>query len=512
MKSQNLKFKIGTFLAFTLLLAMFLVSLVWGMFLKKNVVDSEVARLENILDIVAENIRSGVAGKDADLFSTAVDILRHKRIQCFSLMTEDGLSMNEENAGCLPEKLLADVVNEILEKKTGITRYQGTSWALFTFSHKEVFVGKPLLDVNGQIVGVGVVGARLAPLYAKMRQNSQVVFFYIIINTIIFTGLGLLRMMQIVMKPIERLIALSKQYTPSSPNFFQDDTNNEFANLTHSLNNLFSRIREDNEKLRKTVALLESANRELERNKNEMVRTEKLAAIGRLSAGLAHEIGNPLGIIIGYVDLLKRNDLSGEERETFSQNSQFELDRIKTLIRQLLDFSRSESLPAQFVSVNDLVRRTIDFVVMEKTFSHYNIIRHLDAEKDMLRTHADSLRQVLLNCLLNAGDSLAEQTGSAGEIVIRTTNTIDNATGNLLQISIKDNGTGIADQHLKNVFDPFFTTKESGQGTGLGLFVCHTIIERLGGSLALHNNPSGEQGVEVVITLPLDDALPACNV
>ena len=503
MKSKSLKLKIGTFLAITLLLAMFLVSLVWGMFLKKNIVDSEIVRLENILDLVAENLKNGVAGNDVDFFSVAVDILKQKRIQCFSLLNEDGISISEENTACLPEKLLADVENEILAKKAGITRYQGTSWALFTFSHKEVFVGKPLRDVNGQIVGVGVVGATLAPLYAKMRKNSQVVFFYIVINTIIFTGLGWLRMMQIVMKPIERLITLSKQYTPSSSNFFQDDTNNEFANLTHSLNNLFSRIREDNEKLRKTVALLESANRELERNKNEMVRTEKLAAIGRLSAGLAHEIGNPLGIIIGYVDLLKRNDLSGEERETFSQNSQFELDRIKTLIRQLLDFSRSETLPPQPISINDLVGRTIDFVVMEKSFSHYNITRHLDAKKDMLNTHADSLRQVLLNCLLNAADSLAEKTGSSGEIIVCTTNTIDEAKGNLLLISIKDNGAGIADQHLKNVFDPFFTTKESGQGTGLGLFVCHIIMERLGGSIALHNNSNEERGVEVVITLPL---------
>ncbi len=365
-----------------------------------------------------------------------------------------------------------------------------------------MFVGKSLFDVNGNISGVVIVGSSLEPLYGKIREESKVVLFYLIINTIIFAGIGLLRMMQIVMKPIERFIVLSDQYTPSSPNFFQEDTNNEFANLSHSLNNLFSRIREDNEKVRKTIALLQLSNLELERNKKEMVRTEKLAAIGRLSAGLAHEIGNPLSIILGYVDLLGLDDLSSEERKTFSKNSQLELDRIKTLIRQLLDFARMENQPEQHISVNDLVKEVIGFIGMEKSFTHCNIILQLDAGRDMVNTHADSLRQILLNCLLNAVDSLEGLKGN-GKVIVSTANSADDATSDMLYISIKDNGTGIALEHLDNVFDPFFTTKEPGQGTGLGLFVCHTIIERLGGSIVIGNNPVGENGSEVVITLPL---------
>jgi signal transduction histidine kinase len=233
-----------------------------------------------------------------------------------------------------------------------------------------------------------------------------------------------------------------------------------------------------------------------------MVRTEKLAAIGRLSAGLAHEIGNPLSIVLGYVDLLRRADLSTEEREVFSKNSQLELDRIKTLIRQLLDFSRSDNLQEHRISVNDLIKQVIGFVGMEKSFARCNIIQQLDAGRDMVIANADSLRQVLLNCLLNAVDSLAGGEGS-GEIVVCTRNSEEELMGGSLFISLKDNGKGIAAEHLENVFDPFFTTKEPGKGTGLGLFVCHTIIERLGGSITIGNNPYGEKGSEVVITLPL---------
>ncbi len=504
MKTKSLKSQIGIFLAIILFLAMFLVSLVWGMFLKKDLVENEVARLEDSLNNIQEIVLSGVQRRDANLLTKSSALLKNSGIHCFSLKLEDGRSVIEDSCGCFPGGLLAEIERETSKKKTRTIAYHGTSWAVFTFSHKQVFVGKSLFDVNGNISGVAVVGSSLEPLYAKIREQSKVVLFYIIINTLIFAGIGLLRMMQIVMKPIERLIMLSKQYTPGNPNFFQVDNNNEFANLSNSLNNLFSRIREDNDKLRKTVALLESANMELQRNKNEMVRSEKLAAIGRLSAGLAHEIGNPLSIILGYVDLLRRADLSTEEREIFSNNSQLELDRIKTLIRQLLDFSRSDNLQEHRISVNDLIKQVIGFVGIEKSFDRCNIVQQLDAERDMVITHADSLRQVLLNCLLNAVDSLAGGEGS-GEIVVCTRNSEEGATGCSLAISIRDNGTGIADEHLENVFDPFFTTKEPGQGTGLGLFVCHTIIERLGGSITIGNNPGGEKGSEVVITLPLSE-------
>lgn len=506
MKTKSLKPQIATFLAIILFLAMLLISLVWGMFLKKNMVEKEIIRLEDALDTVQENAGKSVHPSDAKQVSAAAELLKTKGIQCIFLKMEGGQAVREDGIDCFPDALLAEIESETIKKKQRTIAYHGTSWAVFTFSHRQVLVGKPLFDTQGGVSGVVIVGSSLEPLYAKIREQSKVVLFYLIINTIIFAGIGLLRMMQIVMKPIERFIMLSKQYTPSSPNFFLEDTNNEFANLSNSLNNLFSRIREDNEKLRKTVALLESANLQLERNKDEMVRTEKLAAIGRLSAGLAHEIGNPLSIILGYVDLLRRADLGGEERETFSANAQLELDRIKNLIRQLLDFARVENLPEQCISVHDLINQVTIFVAMEKSFAHCNIIQQLDAERDTVTTHVDSLRQVLLNCLLNAADSLQGSLNSR-EIIISTTN-VDKGVGHdLLHMSIKDNGTGIAVVHLENVFDPFFTTKEPGQGTGLGLFVCHTIIEKLGGSITIHNNPGGEKGVEVVITLPLKNDL-----
>ncbi len=510
MKTKSLKSQLGTFLVIIIFLAMFLVSLVWGMFLKKNVVDNEILKIDNLIEIVQEKVKSLAGRSEADLLAATVSFLQTRGIQCFSLKTQDGRFLRENKSECSSDALFAEIETETLKRNHRTITYHGTSWAIFTFAHRQVLVGKPLLHTNGETIGVIVIGASLEPVYAKIREQSKVVLFYIVINTIIFAGIGLLRMMQIFMKPIERFTMLSKQYSPSSVNLFREESDNEFTNLSHSLNSLFTRIREDNENLRKTVALLESANIELERNKSEMVRTEKLAAIGRLSAGLAHEIGNPLSIILGYVELLRRHDLSTDERELFSNNSQLELQRIKNLIRQLLDFSRSEALPDQPVSVNELIEQLIEFGGMEKSFAKCHVVLRLDAINDEIITQGDSLRQVLLNCMLNAVDSLAESEGG-GEIIVSTSNSGDKTTRDVLVISIIDNGTGIAKEHLVNVFDPFFTTKEVGQGTGLGLFVCHTIVERLGGSIVIHNNPEGEMGSEVIITLPLAEELPVKN-
>jgi two-component system, NtrC family, sensor kinase len=120
------------------------------------------------------------------------------------------------------------------------------------------------------------------------------------------------------------------------------------------------------------------------------------------------------------------------------------------------------------------------------------------------------LRQVLLNCLLNAADSMAGGQGR-GEITVATGNSTNNQVQPVVSIRIRDNGAGIAEEHLDNVFEPFFTTKEPGQGTGLGLFVCHTIIERLGGSIHIGNHDAGSGGAEVVITLPISEPRPTIS-
>jgi len=201
---------------------------------------------------------------------------------------------------------------------------------------------------------------------------------------------------------------------------------------------------------------------------------------------------------------LGREDLSADEKKQYSGNAQQELDRIKKLIRQLLDFSGPVRSCEEETSVNVLIGEVVDFVSLEKSFAACKLSTDFLAVSDKLVIDKDALRQVLINVLFNAVDSTAGG-GDERQIGIATYNEKSDQLDTVLVISITDNGIGIAEENLKYIFDPFFTTKEVGRGTGLGLFVCHIIMERMGGSIVVNNRDP--RGIEVRIVLPLQKTM-----
>jgi signal transduction histidine kinase len=212
-----------------------------------------------------------------------------------------------------------------------------------------------------------------------------------------------------------------------------------------------------------------------------------------LAAGLAHEIGNPLAVIQGYLGLLARSGQS-DENQDFLRRADQELQRVSGLVRQLLDCARvSKGRPGIF-SVHNLLYSAIEMVRVQAAFKHIKLTVNATAERDSVYVDPDQLRQVLLNCLLNSADA----TSSAGEITL-TTNLLPDRR--LLRLCIEDNGIGIAEDQLGAVFDPFYTTKEPGKGTGLGLSVSRSIIENAGGWMKMESKTG--QGSIMSICLPL---------
>lgn len=388
-------------------------------------------------------------------------------------------------------------------KKVPSLSFAGEDWKTNVFGSEVMLLSMPLVNSSGHILGSISAERSLQPIYSRYQKDMGLVLSYLIVNVILFSVIGFFRFVRIFFKPMDKLVLMAENYQPDEQSLlpFSDDES-AFRKLSTSLNTLFDRIKRDNLKLRNTVNELEDANSELKEKTDLIVRSEKLASAGRLSAGLAHEIGNPLSIIQGYVELLGGEDLSSGEKKQFSENAQQELDRIKKLIRQLLDFSRPVREGKEIISVNLMIDEVIDFVSLEKTFSDCTIKTDYLTEHDELVGDKDTLRQVLINVLFNAVDATAED-GNPNEIIIATYNIESIQSVSVLVISIKDRGVGIAEDDLNYIFDPFFTTKEIGRGTGLGLFVCHTIMERMGGSIAINNRRS--QGIEVRIELPLQE-------
>ena len=268
----------------------------------------------------------------------------------------------------------------------------------------------------------------------------------------------------------------------------------EVARLAATFNEMAAQLRADRASLQQRLEELERTTAELSATQEQLIRSARLAAVGRLSAGVAHEIGNPLAAIRGLLDLMRMGDLDPEEEKEFVERILRETERIHHTIRDLLDFSRSD--PEQVgrvegsADLTDVVDDTVKLVDRQTRFRDVELEVDMEAGLRSVRGDHERLRQLLLNLLFNAADALEGK----GRIAVRATN-----GDGCVRLSIEDDGPGVDEAILDQVFDPFVTTKAAGQGTGLGLAVCHTIVERLGGTITAANRQDGGAVFEVVM-------------
>lgn len=496
--------KVQLFLTFAviLFLAMGLVCVVVLTIQQHTGIQAEIHRSETFLAAISQEIvrSNGLPDMSRDLRHLGNEKKEnYEKDICISWTYADTTRQIPDHCESLinPEQFLSGVATA----RYSTVSFTGSVWAVFTYASKTLIVTAPL-KIGDKTVGSVAIAKSLVPLYETIRKEGGIVIVYLLVNAIIFATIGLFRLIHLVVRPIEKLVGLAEKYRHTEgTNFLIGQSSGEFGKLTTSLNEMLHRIEADNQKLRETVASLENANKELERNRQGMVQTEKLAAVGRLSAGLAHEIGNPLGIVQGYVDMLGKVELTEEEKEQFAKRAGQELQRINSLIRQLLDYARPAHENLANVSVHELIRDVLELLPARKKSTTVSFSTSLDAVFDTVFAGRDRLRQVFLNCLLNAVDAIESSEVGQGEINISTRNTKDEKGSTFLEVFFSDNGIGISPEHLEIVFDPFFTTKDPGKGTGLGLSVSYAIIENFGGKISVARKAVG--GAEVLVSLPV---------
>ncbi len=227
--------------------------------------------------------------------------------------------------------------------------------------------------------------------------------------------------------------------------------------------------------------------------RGKLVHAEKMAAVGQLVSGVAHEVNNPLTAILGFADLLMENPEIPESARKDLRVILQEAQRTKQIVQNLLSFARQMPPQRNAVQLNLILRRTIQLRSYDFNSHGVEIIEHLDEELPDVIGDAHQLQQVFLNILNNAYDAVHE-VGRPARIEIMTTK-----AGGAVEVSFRDNGYGIS--HPDRIFDPFFTTKEVGKGTGLGLSICYGIVKEHGGEILCHNNTDGE-GATFVVRFP----------
>jgi signal transduction histidine kinase len=254
------------------------------------------------------------------------------------------------------------------------------------------------------------------------------------------------------------------------------------------------RLIAEEDKLRKKVDEVEHATLRLKETQQQLVRSERLASVGRLAAGLAHEIGNPIAALMGLEDLLLAGGLEPEEQKDFLQRMRRETERVHRILRDLLAFarpSREDQDSRHPGDVEAAVHDTAALVMPHPALREVDLELDVHADLPRVSLSREQLVQVLLNLVLNAADAA----GPGGHIRIEAS-----ASAGGVRLSVADDGPGVLPEIQGRLFEPFVTTKEVGKGTGLGLAVCRGLIEAAGGTIDL--DTSVTRGARFVVELP----------
>ncbi|WP_438040442.1 ATP-binding protein [Sorangium sp. So ce128] len=334
---------------------------------------------------------------------------------------------------------------------------------------------------------------RIVALYTGIVALALLVFAYI-------------SMTHLVVRPIDAVSEAARRVAGGARDLEVPRAGaRELAELGASLALMTGRLRADEESLRAKIAEIERYAADLKSAQERLVRSERLASVGRLAAGLAHEIGNPLAAILGLQDLLLAGGLTPAEERDFVERMKRETERIHKILRDLLDFARPAARGAAEAgddgeaghlpsgSVAEAIGDVVSLVTPQKAFRAIELERDVAPDVPAVPLAHGQLVQVLLNLLLNAADAVPRV---GGRVAVRASR----GAGGGARIEVEDNGPGIAEEVRETLFEPFITTKEVGEGTGLGLAVCRGLVEAAGGTIGVERGADG--GARFVVLLP----------
>lgn len=342
--------------------------------------------------------------------------------------------------------------------------------------------------------GVVVVRVRADEDASRSGQLVRLIALYMTVFALLLLFIAYLVLTRTIVRPIEQLSrAADKVATGARALEVPRAGAREIADLAASVREMAARLISDEEKLRTKVSELTTTTRRLSETREQLEGSERMASVGKLAAGVAHEIGNPIAAIMGMHDLLEDGELPSDTKEDFLRRMRKETERIHVVVRDLLDYARPEAGPPSgkphAASVREVADDALALVRPQKEWRNVEASVDIDADLRVVIS-PQRLTQVLLNLLLNAAAVQPRH------VVVRA-----ELDGNArVRIEVEDDGPGVPADIRDKIFDPFVTTKEVGAGTGLGLSVCRGIVEAAKGRIFV--DPSYESGARFVVELP----------
>jgi two-component system NtrC family sensor kinase len=342
---------------------------------------------------------------------------------------------------------------------------------------------------EGKVIGGVQVAFSMADVMDRLVVFRRLFLILIVLDSLVIIAFGSILLSRVVVNPLKRLVKVAQKIGEGDlEQRAQIDYGNEIGTLAMAFNQMVERLAEKQRDLQRAI-------KQLKDTQEELVSSEKLASVGRMAAGVAHEIGNPLTSVLGHTEILhkrlKRKKLKdGEILLDLVERTRKETERINRIIKDLLQFSKPPSPHREDIDVNLVVQDSLNAVRAQERFQAIALELSLAENLPLAQGNSDQLQQVLFNILINAADAMPQR----GSLSIRT-----EKDKQWVIIAIKDTGVGIAPEDLGKVFDPFYTTKSPDKGTGLGLSISLKIIDELGGRIKVQSAKG--KGAEFIVYL-----------
>ena len=325
--------------------------------------------------------------------------------------------------------------------------------------------------------------------YAELSSFRDKILLANLLLVMILIGLAIFYSRQIT-TPLHQLIKAVQNISKGNlNNRISLATNDEIGILANEFELMRQRLQESYQNMENKIR---KRTEELQGAQTQITHQEKMAALGLMAAGIAHEIGNPLTSISSMAQVIKRKS-QDEKTIEYVNNILKNIDRISRIVRELVDFSKPSSQKVALADINELVNSAVGIVKYDRRSKNINYILNLDQQIPRTIVVADHLLQIFLNILINAVDA---SEGYGNDIEVSTT-----AYDGQVEIDIEDHGSGIPEDKLNTIFEPFYTTKEVGKGTGLGLTVSYGLVQRMNGEIKVESTLKKGSTFKVIIPI-----------
>jgi two-component system NtrC family sensor kinase len=401
---------------------------------------------------------------------------------------------NEKGERAIGTRVSKEVNNAVL--------IEGNPWIdrAFVVNLWYITAYEPIKNINNKIIGILYVGMLEKP-YLDITNRVMRTFIIIASLCVVLLLVILYFSTTRIINPLQKMVVATQKISAGDlTHKVEVSSKDEIGYLANSFNQMTADLEAANEKLiewGKTLEKkVEERTKELTEMQAHLIQSEKLASLGKLAAGVAHEINNPLGGILIYSHLMLEDTDKNSPRYENLKKIVKETSRCKDIVKGLLEFARPKEPEMSLISINDIAEKSLSIIERQALFQNIKIKKTYTSNLPKIVADSAQLQQVFMNVIINAAEAMEGN----GILALSTSLSRD---GTCIEVKFSDTGHGIMEEDKKRLFEPFFTTKEVGKGTGLGLAISYSIIQKHHGTIDVKSELG--KGSTFTVKLPLTE-------